>query len=202
MQIVEKALRAKRDEAREHVLVVKSRDLIARTCSLACTPPFCNSSTCFRIPGSGFIQGYGFRVQGSGFRISGSGFRVSGSGFRVQGYGFRVQGSRFRVSGSGFRVSDFGFRVSGFGVRVQGFGFRVLGSGFRASIFEFSVQSFGFRVQGPGFRRQGQGFSKYHDGKAANGSKNRPHDAYPARCRVLGYYAPCSERVCGCQLKK
>ena len=40
-----------------------------------------------------------------------------------------------------------------------------------------------------------------HDGKGANGSKNRPHDAYPVRCRVPGYYEPCSERACVCQLK-
>jgi len=31
--------------------------------------------------------------------------------------------------------------------------------------------------------------------KGANGSNNRPHDAYPFRCRVTGYYEPCSERV-------
>ena len=37
--------------------------------------------------------------------------------------------------------------------------------------------------------------SKCHDGKGANGSKNRPHDAYPVRCRVPDYYEPCSERV-------
>jgi hypothetical protein len=45
-------------------------------------------------------------------------------------------------------------------------------------------------------------FSKSHDGKGANGSKNRPDDAYPVRCRVAGHYEPCSERVCVCQLKK
>ena len=28
-------------------------------------------------------------------------------------------------------------------------------------------------------------------GKGASGSKNRPHDAYPVRCRVPGYYEPC-----------
>ena len=38
--------------------------------------------------------------------------------------------------------------------------------------------------------------------EVANGSKNRPHDAYPVRCRVPGYYKPCSERVRVCQLKK
>ena len=36
----------------------------------------------------------------------------------------------------------------------------------------------------------------------ANGSKNRPQNAYPIRCRVSGYYEPCSERVRVCQLKK
>ena len=36
----------------------------------------------------------------------------------------------------------------------------------------------------------------------ADGSKNRPHDAYPVRCRVLGYYEPCSERVRVCQLNR
>jgi len=45
-------------------------------------------------------------------------------------------------------------------------------------------------------------FSKSHGGKGANGSKNRPPDAYPVRCRVPGYYEPCSERVRVCQLKK
>ena len=44
-------------------------------------------------------------------------------------------------------------------------------------------------------------FSKRHDGKGANGSKNGPHDAYPVRCHVPGYYEPCSERVRVCQLK-
>ena len=55
------------------------------------------------------------RVQGSGFRVLGSGF-LSGLGFRqqhgapvadsFQGLGFRVQGSGlgFRVQGSGFKV--------------------------------------------------------------------------------------------------
>jgi len=43
---------------------------------------------------------------------------------------------------------------------------------------------------------------KSYDGKGANGSKNRPHDAYPVRCRVPGYYEPCIERVRVCQLKK
>ena len=38
--------------------------------------------------------------------------------------------------------------------------------------------------------------------KGANGSKNRPNDAYPARSRVPGYYEPCSERVRVCQLEK
>ena len=37
--------------------------------------------------------------------------------------------------------------------------------------------------------------SKGRDGKGANGSKNRPHDAYPVRCRVSVFYEPCSERV-------
>jgi hypothetical protein len=32
----------------------------------------------------------------------------------------------------------------------------------------------------------------------ANGSKNRPHDAYPVQCRVPDYY----ERVCVFELKK
>ena len=41
----------------------------------------------------------------------------------------------------------------------------------------------------------GGGSSKSHDGKGANGSKNRPHHKYPARCRVPGYYEPCIERV-------
>ena len=45
-------------------------------------------------------------------------------------------------------------------------------------------------------------FSKSHDGKGANGSKNRPHDAHPVQCRVSGYYGPCNERVRVCQLKK
>ena len=45
-------------------------------------------------------------------------------------------------------------------------------------------------------------FSKSHDGKGANGSKNRPHDAYPVRCRVPGYYEPCSERARVWQLEK
>ena len=35
----------------------------------------------FRKPGSGFIQGLGFRVQGLGFRVSQELFR-----FRVQGF--------------------------------------------------------------------------------------------------------------------
>ena len=30
-------------------------------------------------------------------------------------------------------------------------------------------------------------------GKGANGSKNRPHNAYPVRCRVFGHYEACSE---------
>ena len=38
--------------------------------------------------------------------------------------------------------------------------------------------------------------------KGANGSKNQPHDACPVRCRVPGYYEPCSERVRVCLLKK
>ena len=41
-------------------------------------------------------------------------------------------------------------------------------------------------------------FSKSHDGKGANGSKNRPHDAYP----VPSYYESCSKRVRVCQPKK
>jgi len=45
-------------------------------------------------------------------------------------------------------------------------------------------------------------FSKSHEGKGENGSKNRPHDAYPVQCRVPGYYEPCSERVRVFQLKK
>jgi len=45
-------------------------------------------------------------------------------------------------------------------------------------------------------------FSKSHDGKGANGSQNRPHDAYPDQCRAPGYYESCSERVRVCQLKK
>ena len=52
------------------------------------------------------------------------------------------------------------------------------------------------------FGRARQLFSKSHDGKGANGSKNRPHDAYPVRCRVPGYYEPCSERLRVCQIKK
>ena len=43
--------------------------------------------------------------------------------------------------------------------------------------------------------------SKSHDGKGANGSKNRPHDAFSARCRVPSDYEPCSERVLVCQLR-
>jgi len=38
--------------------------------------------------------------------------------------------------------------------------------------------------------------------KGANGSKNRPHDAYPVWCRVPALYEPCSERVCVCRLEK
>ena len=34
-------------------------------------------------------------------------------------------------------------------------------------------------------------FSESHNGEGANGSKNRPHDAFP----VPGYYEPCSENV-------
>ena len=34
-----------------------------------------------------------------------------------------------------------------------------------------------------------------------NSSKSRPYDAYPVRCRVPDYYAPCSGRVRVCQLK-
>jgi len=41
-----------------------------------------------------------------------------------------------------------------------------------------------------------------YDGKVANGCKNRPHDAYPVRCRVPGYYTSCSERVRVYRLKK
>jgi hypothetical protein len=49
---------------------------------------------------------------------------------------------------------------------------------------------------GRGFRTRGKLlFSKSHDGKVANDSNNRPHDAYLVRCRVPGYYEPCSERV-------
>jgi len=47
-----------------------------------------------------------------------------------------------------------------------------------------------------------KGIAQSHDGKGANGSKNRPHDAYPVRCRVPGYYEPCSERLRVCQLNK
>ena len=36
----------------------------------------------------------------------------------------------------------------------------------------------------------------------SDGSKNRPHDAYPVRCRVPGYYEPCSEGLRVCQLNK
>jgi len=32
-------------------------------------------------------------------------------------------------------------------------------------------------------------------GKGANGSKNRPHDEYPVRCRVPGYYEPATGSV-------
>ena len=35
----------------------------------------------------------------------------------------------------------------------------------------------------------------------ANGSKNRPHDAYLVHCRVPAYYQPCSETPRLCQLK-
>ena len=45
-------------------------------------------------------------------------------------------------------------------------------------------------------------FEKTRWKEAANGSKNRPHDAYPVRCRVPGHYEACSERVWVCQLKK
>ena len=36
----------------------------------------------------------------------------------------------------------------------------------------------------------------------AGGFKNRPHDAYPVRCRVPDYYQPCSERIRVGQLEK
>ena len=36
---------------------------------------------------------------------------------------------------------------------------------------------------------------------AANGCKNRPHDAYLVRCRVPAYYEPSSQRLRVCQLK-
>ena len=45
-------------------------------------------------------------------------------------------------------------------------------------------------------------FLKSHDRKGANGLKKRPHDAYPVRCRVPGYYEPCSEMVRFCQIQK
>ena len=38
--------------------------------------------------------------------------------------------------------------------------------------------------------------------KGATSSKNRPHDVYSVRCRVPGHYAPCSERVHVCELKR
>ena len=41
-------------------------------------------------------------------------------------------------------------------------------------------------------------FLKSHDGRGANGSKKRLHDAYP----VPGYYEQCSERFCVCQRQK
>ena len=37
---------------------------------------------------------------------------------------------------------------------------------------------------------------------AANGSKNRLHDAYLVRCRVPAYYQPSSQTLRLCQLKK
>ena len=51
-------------------------------------------------------------------------------------------------------------------------------------------------------RWEGRCAAKSHDGKGANGSKNRPHNAYPVRCRVSAYYEPCRERARVCQLKK
>ena len=45
-------------------------------------------------------------------------------------------------------------------------------------------------------------FSKSDDGKGADGSKNRLHDACPVLCRVPGDYGPCSERVRVFHLKK
>ena len=52
------------------------------------------------------------------------------------------------------------------------------------------------------FRQARLLFSKSHDWGGTNGSKKRPHDAYPVRCRVAGYYEPSIEGVRVCQLKK
>jgi hypothetical protein len=112
-----------------------------------------------------------------------SGCRVQGSGFGVQGSGFRVQGSGCRMQGAGFRV--------------QGSGFTVRGSG--ADLVLSSPRI--YQARGPcGHARLL--FSKIHDGKGANGPKNRSHDAYPVQCRDPNYYELRSERVRVCQLKK
>ena len=57
---------------------------------------------------------------------------------------------------------------------------------------------------GPKSRNPGKGADggEPEYGKGADGSKNRPQDAYSVWCRVPVHYEPCSESVCVCQLKK
>ena len=93
----------------------------------------------------------------------------------------------------GWRVAGGGWRVEGAGCRAQVAWWRVHGET-RKERPEPPARKAGFLGHTSRLL-----FSKSHDGKGANGSKNRPHDAYPVRCRVPGYYEPCSDV---CQLKK
>ena len=73
--------------------------------------------------------------------------------------------------------------IRGGGVREEGLGFR--GDGWWYIVYDFKDLERDIEVKPP-VRQQLHGharllFSKSHDGKEDNGSKNRPHDAYPVR---------------------
>ena len=116
-----------------------------------------------------------------GCGVQGVGIMVHGLGRKAEAA--RVQGVWCRVPGGGWKSG--GCRVQGVGCRAWSGGWRGQGGGSDLAQFEALLD-----------------FAQSHDGKGANGSKNRPHDAYPARCRVPGYYEPCSERLRVCQLNK
>ena len=175
------------------------------------------------------VEGLGFRVQGSGFRVQGSGFRVQGPGCKLENNYFTEMCSGSEA-GSYLRFIVFVY-YSTLGLRVikKKRGCKHLGGldgiAFGAHQSELMAPRTDRTTRIPtgvaspvttnhaargsmlvnlrnGGNLQVADLPLARVGKGANGSKNRPHDAYPVRCRVLAYYEPCSERVCICQLKK